>query len=841
MTDGVRRLSHEEAEMLISTRMDELLDRVDSRALLVHLQTCELCRAFAVQAEVLGRELASLPMLPASAIVDRQIRESIAKGNKRWSLAGLFPATGGNSGLRVALGALAVLTLVSVFLLIRMAGDRNGTGPSIEAPNGGIAQQLDRTATAEPALAQVGPTETARVVVPPAEETSESQTVQPTQTGSQPTKTASQPTKAANQPTQASSNSEAPPTATLDPAFAYTIDKTKTPTAGSGGKTPTAAAVPPTATEESGGVAVAAIGGVEGTPVPPVEESTPSASPTPAEPTATPETDSTEVAATETPEQPTEEPTEAPTEAPATATPTETPSEPTMTPTPVEISVDATEPATEPSTEPPAGETTAIASEEISVEVTSTPQEPDSTPVIAAAESSPTATVPAPPPAPTQTPQGPFTQPTIAPVTGEVDTNQIDNNGGGGTANDGNTQSGNGSQGSGQEGNDQGAGPSGENDGSPPIVASDGSDVEAASNTGGDQGDSPQIVSTDATEAPGEGSAAGSESEQSTEAGVGGEAEPAEPTAVATVDESIQPSGLDLSDTITGLPSGTSSPLGRLEFSPGMNLYAVTAPDGQLAVANLDGELVITLGPGNLPVWAGSAMMFSAPGDSGTVVGIWNSESGELSYVPASEDEASSDVPIGGNGSSFYFLRTFPDRPGAMEIHSASIDGSDNGAIWTSDSANLSGDRPVWSSNGMLVPTDSSWLLIGADGSEADLGANNYGYVGAPVLSPGEGLMAYSAGDQVIIAWTDSPGAAVATAPFDGTNGGYAFSTSGEEVVVSTGTALHVVSYQGDDLGTLDGTQPIGGVYWISGTIYYLQIGDDAALKSTSLDVIQGG
>ncbi len=168
MTDGVRRLSHEDAEMLISARMDEQLDRADSRALLVHLQTCESCRAFAVQSEVLGRELNALPVLPPSALVDRQIRESIRKGRNRWSLASLMPATAGNSGLRVAVGALAMLTLVSVFLLVRMAGNQSGDGPSIDAPNGGVAQQLDRTPTEESVLlgGASGPTETPRLVVP---------------------------------------------------------------------------------------------------------------------------------------------------------------------------------------------------------------------------------------------------------------------------------------------------------------------------------------------------------------------------------------------------------------------------------------------------------------------------------------------------------------------------------------------------------------------------------------------------------------------------------------------------------------------------------------------------
>ena len=48
-----------------------------------------------------------------------------------------------------------------------------------------------------------------------------------------------------------------------------------------------------------------------------------------------------------------------------------------------------------------------------------------------------------------------------------------------------------------------------------------------------------------------------------------------------------------------------------------------------------------------------------------------------------------------------------------------------------------------------------------------------------------------------------------------------------------------MISYEGEDLGTLGGNQPIGGVYWISDTIYYLQIGEDAALMSTSLAAIQ--
>ncbi len=263
-----------------------------------------------------------------------------------------------------------------------------------------------------------------------------------------------------------------------------------------------------------------------------------------------------------------------------------------------------------------------------------------------------------------------------------------------------------------------------------------------------------------------------------------------------------------------------------------MNLYVVIAPDGQLAVADLNGELVVTLGAGDLPVWSGRGLMFSTQGDAGAEVGIWNSDTGDLSYVSPSEDAASDDVPIGGNGSSFYFLRTYPES-GIVELRSATIDGSDNGVIWTSDQVTLGGARPVYSDAGIYLPTESEWLLIDAAGNQSSLGENPYGYLGAPVLSPGGGLMAYSAGDQVIVAWTTDPGTAVATAPFSAP-GGYAFATSGEQIVISDGSSLHVISYQGDDLGTLSGNQPIGAVYWISGTIYYLQIGEDAALKTTT-------
>lgn len=778
MTDGVRRLSHDEAEMLISARMDEQLDRADSRALLVHLQSCESCRAFAVQSEVLGRELAVLPVLPPSAVVDRQIRESIAKGRSRWSLGSLTPAAGSSGGLRVAVGALAMLTLVSVFLLVRMAGEQTGESPSIDAPNGGVAQQLDQTPTNETALLgeSTAPTATARVVIPKTPEPGATEV-------SAPTDVAEASTGVAAASTDVPDEIEIEPTGTLDSGFVYTINPTKTPQSEAAQPTVTASSgdLEPTATSEDASVAMAMAD--EGTAEP---ESAADESPVV---TSTADSDDTPATATEASE--------------AGASLTTTPETPV---TPIEISVDATE---APPTVPSPDDVT----EEIEVGSPEPTATPDAlAPTQAATEADQV-----------ETPAQPYDQPTIAPMAGQT----------GGQQETGESQI-------------------GTSDTSPQIVPSNGGEIEKGSGGGGDDhgansaegteeagndgqnnesSDSPPIVPADGTSVSG--GVGGSNGQSS------GNGNLQSPTPVPTVDDSIQPSGLDLSTTVTTLPSGTTSPAGRLAFSPGMNLYVVVAPDGQLAVADLNGELVVMLGASSLPVWSGSGLMFSTQGASGSEVGIWNSETGELSYIPPSANEASDDLPIGGNGSSFYYLRTYPDS-GIVELRSATIDGADNGVIWTDDDVTLAAPRPLYSESGVYLPTDSEWLYIDWSGAQSSLGPNPYGFIGTPVLSPGGGLMAYAAGDQVIVAWTTQPGEPAATAPFT-PPGSYAFSTSGEEIVISDGSSLYVISYEGVDLGRLEGNQPIGGVYWIEDDIYYLQIGEDAALKSTSLEAIQSG
>ena len=49
-------LTHEQAEALVSARLDAHLEPVENRELLLHLQGCASCRAFAVQLEIMVRE-----------------------------------------------------------------------------------------------------------------------------------------------------------------------------------------------------------------------------------------------------------------------------------------------------------------------------------------------------------------------------------------------------------------------------------------------------------------------------------------------------------------------------------------------------------------------------------------------------------------------------------------------------------------------------------------------------------------------------------------------------------------------------------------------------------------
>src|SRR5680860_1338791 len=92
---GLRGLTHDEAEEMLSARQDAPVDPFDNRALLSHLQECFACRAFAIQLEIMSRELEALPRLPASPSVRREVHQRIQTPPPFWSRWTMNPTGGG--------------------------------------------------------------------------------------------------------------------------------------------------------------------------------------------------------------------------------------------------------------------------------------------------------------------------------------------------------------------------------------------------------------------------------------------------------------------------------------------------------------------------------------------------------------------------------------------------------------------------------------------------------------------------------------------------------------------------------------------------------------------------
>lgn len=364
---GLPRLSHAEAENLISARLDTPLPAEQNRALLAHLAGCPSCRAFAEQMEAMAGVFRALPMLPASPTVSRQVRERIGERQPGWLKLGRWFFNGPWGAMPAV--ATALLLIGAIAFSILLDGDGGGTAANtpIPAPNtteiASIPTRVTELAVPE---ATPPPTRTPRprptieptpaplfeniqVTLTPTSEPTETPTTTATP---EPTPTATiAPTRT---PTSAPTATASPePTETTAPSATATPTATDVPTATS---EPTSTATA-TATEEPTSTATATPAPTD-TPRPaptrtPTPEPTATATETPAptntptpEPTNTPRPTRTPTltpTATKTPE-PT--PTETP-EPTATATPTETPEptpsetpdpsptpEPTVTPTP---------------------------------------------------------------------------------------------------------------------------------------------------------------------------------------------------------------------------------------------------------------------------------------------------------------------------------------------------------------------------------------------------------------------------------------------------------------------------------------------------------------------------
>jgi hypothetical protein len=310
--------------------------------------------------------------------------------------------------------------------------------------------------------------------------------------------------------------------------------------------------------------------------------------------------------------------------------------------------------------------------------------------------------------------------------------------------------------------------------------------------------DTPE-VEQQPTEAPPEPTSSGIEPTDNTPPPEDTETPEASPEETPT--EEINGSGADLSSAETLIPlpgdaSWTSGPFPAKTADDGAQ-FAVISTGGQLAAVNLASGDVIPIGPGASPMWSplGYELLYAS---SPTTVSTWDRPSGAVNQMGSSDGGQTMDVPAGWIGEHLYYLRSFSDQPGHVELHQAIWDGSEDTIVWTADDVNMTSDHAVATDSAILIPTDTGWRSVTPSGDETSLGDNPYGAIGDATLSSDGSLIAYTSGGRLFVASSGSPGSPIFDAIYP--DGGFDFSPDGTQIVSAGSDGLVTFS-------TSDGTQ----------------------------------
>jgi hypothetical protein len=295
------------------------------------------------------------------------------------------------------------------------------------------------------------------------------------------------------------------------------------------------------------------------------------------------------------------------------------------------------------------------------------------------------------------------------------------------------------------------------------------------------------------------------------------------PTVEATAEKTAEPTAnaVDVADAeqVTSV-NVTGAPAGPLLLAPNGTGFVFTGSSG-VAVSNMNGGVDV-LGPADALIWSpgGNYVLYANTPNGQSAIATLNWNTDEILQITSGTDGV--DVPAGWLGDRIYYVRTFPDQPGVAELHSANPDGSDDAVVWTGENVTPVGQRPVATAGGILIPTQSSWLLVTPSGDVSNVGANHYGTVTAPTLSPGGSLVAYLAGGQVIVASVNSPGAPIASIP---STGSFDWSPDGERLVVTDGSGVSMYTNDGALVMAIPNSTGVGiaAVGWTGDDIYLLE------------------
>ncbi len=320
----------------------------------------------------------------------------------------------------------------------------------------------------------------------------------------------------------------------------------------------------------------------------------------------------------------------------------------------------------------------------------------------------------------------------------------------------------------------------------------------------------------------------GADESPTEESGSGADATLVDPSGT----EESSGTGLNGSTELGAIGSGVSAPAGGLKMPLDLAYVVVTGPDGSLAVADASGNLIQSLGAAAFPVWSPKGLVLAFEDLSGEFPSVvsWDREDGGTYGIGAESDVPVADIPAGWVGSQIYYLRSFPDSPGTVELRRADWDGGNDEVVWTAEGIELSGERPVATLDGVLIPTSNSWIFVDVAGGASELTAPS-GFVGEPLLSPFGSLVAYPVGDQLIVAPTADPGSPQVVIPYPDGYSGFDFSPDGSQMVVSDGSSLLIYSTDdGSLVGQISDGSAVAFPHWSDDGIRYLALGDPTLL-----------
>jgi hypothetical protein len=302
-----------------------------------------------------------------------------------------------------------------------------------------------------------------------------------------------------------------------------------------------------------------------------------------------------------------------------------------------------------------------------------------------------------------------------------------------------------------------------------------------------------------------------------------------EPTATPTA----EPSGpLANAEVVAKFPQAAGATSG-FRLNPKGGLFAIDL-GGQITVVDEGGNIVASFA-GSSPVWSpkGSVLLYQGGGE----VMTWDTDNSETTSITerTRDDRNVVDYAAGwfvdeNDNSILLYLRTYPDNPGGAELHGSAYDGSDDHLIGSGPLEPIVGG-PVATTAGVWVLVGRGWVLIDMGGNAQGPFTNPYSGVAEPAASPGRSLVAYAAGDHLIVASADSPWKPLGEPiPYGG--GGFAFRPDGEQVVIADGAGLAIYAIDGTPIGRLDGTAA-HAPGWSDAGIYFVA-GDPATLYRAS-------